>query len=100
MDDRKHIFDYIASKFELKVTNSTTEGYVTGYDLLYKNNCNVGRCVTYCGKTLLIIGYFACYVDTLFGNVRLITSQDEIIADSTIWCWIVGAIQRPIHYET
>ena len=34
MDDRKHIFDYIASKFELKVTNSITEGYVTGYDLL------------------------------------------------------------------
>ena len=95
MDDRKHIFDYIASKFELKVTNSNTEGYVTGYDLLYKNNCNVGRCVTYCGNTLLIIGYFACWITESLGGINIVNSAEQNITDATIWQWIIGSIQKP-----
>ena len=84
MNDRKHIFDYIASKFELKVTNSTTEGYVTGYDLL-----------SYCGKTLLIIGYFACWITESLGGINIVNSAEQNITDATIWQWIIGSIQKP-----
>lgn len=94
------IIEYLANKFELTLHNPKKQNNFTTYDVLYKGWCHVGRCIETTSQFILIIGYFACYVDTLFGSIRLITSQDETIDDSTIWHWIVGAIQRPVYYET
>lgn len=94
------IVEYLANKFELTLHNPNKQNDSTVYNLLYKGWCPVGRCVETTSQFILIIGYFACYVDNLFGVIRLTTSQDEIIDDSTIWCWIVGAIQQPCRNES
>jgi hypothetical protein len=92
-------FAYLSHKFELTVHNPKVVCNVTKYDLLYKGWCPVGTCIESTTELILIIGYFVCYVDVLYGVVRLITSLGETIDDNTIWSWIVGAIQRPVHYE-
>lgn len=94
------ITEYLANKFELTLHNPNKQNDSTVYNLLYKGWCPVGRCVETTSQFILIIGYFACYVDNLFGVIRLTTSQGETIDDSTIWCWIVGAIQRPCKNES
>ena len=89
------IIEYLSNKFELTLHNPKKQNDSTTYNLLYKGWCPVGRCVETTSQFILIIGYFVCYVDNLTGNIRLTTSQGEIIDDSLIWCWIVGAIQQP-----
>ena len=94
------ITEYLSKKFELTLNNPKKQNNYTTYNLLYKGWCHVGRCVKTTSQFILIIGYFVCYVDNLFGVISLTTSQGETISDSLIWCWIVGAIQMPIRYET
>lgn len=94
------ISEYLSNKFELTLHNPKKQNDSTTYNLLYKGWCPVGRCVETTSQFVLIIGYFACYVDNLTGNIRLTTSQGEIIDDSLIWRWIVGAIQQPCRNES
>ena len=92
------IVEYLSHKFELTVHNPKILCNATEYSLLYKGWCPVGRCIESTSEFILIIGYFACYVDDLYGAVCLMTSFGEPINDSTIWSWIVGAIQKPTKY--
>ena len=97
---RSVIFEYLSRKFELTVHNPKILCNATEYKLLYKGWCPVGRCIESASELILIIGYFVCYVEDLCGTVIMITSFGEIIDNSTIWSWIVGAIQQPAKYTT
>jgi hypothetical protein len=94
------ISEYLSNKFELTLHNPKKQNDSTTYNLLYKGWCPVGRCVETTSQFMLIIGYFACYVDNLTGSIRLTTSQGEIIDDNVTWKWIVGAIQMPCRNES
>lgn len=93
------ISEYLSNKFELTLHNPKKQNDSTTYNLLYKGWCPVGRCVKTTSQFILIIGYFACYVDNLPDGIRITTSQGEIIDDNLIWQWIVGAIQQPCKNE-
>lgn len=94
------ISEYLSNKFELTLHNPKKQNDSTTYNLLYKGWCPVGRCVETTSQFVLIIGYFACYVDNLTSGIRITTSQGEIIDDNLIWCWLVGAIQQPCKNES
>lgn len=93
------ILEYLSRKFNLTINNPKKIYNVTQYDLLYKGWCLIGRCIESATEFTLIIGYFVCFVDNLFGVIRLKDSSDESISDSTVWSWIVGAIQEQRKYD-
>jgi hypothetical protein len=93
------IFEYLSKKFELTVHNPKKVCNDIQYVLKYKGWCQVGLCFESASEFILIIGYCACFIDNLFGVIRIITSLGDPIDDNTIWSWIVGAIQKPTKYE-
>jgi len=96
--NHQSLFNQLREQFNLTLYDPTTRDGATYYTLLYKNWCHVGKCIEYQSNIILIIGYFVCWLDDLFGAVCFKQSNNEIIDTKTIWMWIVGAIQKPIKY--
>ena len=94
------VFEYLSHKFNLTVRQAQKTNTTTTYNLIYKGWCQVGKCIESTSEIILIIGYFVCWVEVLYGVTRFITSSKETIDDNVVWTWIVGAIQQPIRYET
>lgn len=94
------VFEYLSHKFNLTVEQAQKTSTNTTYSLIYKGWCKIGKCIESTSEIILIIGYFVCWVDVLYGVTRFTTSSKETIADSVVWSWIVGAIQKPCKYES
>lgn len=89
------IFEYLSHRFNITVEQAQKTNTTTTYNLIYKGWCQIGKCIESTSEIILIIGYFVCWVEVLYGVTRFITSSKETIADSVVWSWIVGAIQNP-----
>lgn len=94
------VFEYLSHKFNLTVKQTQKTNTTTTYSLIYKRWCKIGKCIESTSEIILIIGYFVCWVDVLYGVTRFITSSKETIDDNVVWSWIVGAIQQPCKYES